>query len=85
MIIRPFGLYLVCIQISMKKVLYIGVAILGLTVVSCQKQEIKPISSTENTPEWKSVSEENKDSEKNGLNDPTLITDPNNDPDGNGK
>ena len=68
----------------MKRIIYIGFAILGLTVVSCQKQEIKPIVDTENTPEWKSVTEGDKDLERD-FEDPNLITDPNNDPDGNGK
>lgn len=80
---KAFHLYLVI----MKRVLIIAIAFLGLGIVSCQKQEIKPIPQEVSIPEWDRVSDDGDELliEKDSGNGPAMITDPNNDPDGNGK
>lgn len=66
----------------MKRVIHIAFVIVGLLVVSCSKENIRPVS-TENevVPEWRSASAPDLD---NGStpNGPGSITDPNNDDDG---
>ena len=70
----------------MRKLVYIAVAFLGFVVVSCQKQEIKPVPATQDVPEWNSISENEDDIlREDDQNNPSRITDPNNDPEGDGK
>ena len=66
----------------MKKLLIISIAVLGLGIVSCQKQEIAPNTDDLELPVW----EENArigDGGDNGSDDGTIgeITDPNNEND----
>ncbi|MFK7786338.1 MAG: hypothetical protein AB8B56_14560 [Crocinitomicaceae bacterium] len=37
----------------MKKVIYIGVAVIGLALVSCNKQDVQPNSADPVVPTWK--------------------------------
>ena len=79
----------------MKKILYIFAVIFGLSVVSCQKQDIKPIADNGvEIPTWESsqrsgdTDEDDIDTHGNTNSDSGSssghdITDPNNDPDGN--
>lgn len=64
----------------MKKILYIFAVIFSLSVVSCQKQDIKPIDNNAvEVPTWESI-DKSGDIEGGGVD--LEITDPNNDPDG---
>ena len=54
----------------MKKVIYIGIAVVGLALASCSKQDIQPNSSDPVVPVWKS----NTADPSNGG---TVVTEPN--------
>lgn len=83
----------------MKRIIYIVIALFGLGMASCSKQEINPISNdTLVAPEWSSNERGTGDAAEgddsgstsgdNGSNSSTGdndITDPNNDPDGSKK
>lgn len=69
----------------MKKVLYIGIAIVALGLASCSKQDIQPNSSSDVVvPVWKSNTADDGgvvDPSSNGTNnDGSPIVDPNEDP-----
>lgn len=61
----------------MKKVLYIGIAVVALGLASCSKQDIQPNSAEPEVPVWKANTGgcENVDPNTNGSNEGG-ITDP---------
>ncbi|MCJ8289848.1 MAG: hypothetical protein HRT58_09310 [Crocinitomicaceae bacterium] len=60
----------------MKRVIYIGMAVFALGMVSCSKQDIQPNSTSETiVPSWKSGDGENADPSLGGTGGP-VITDP---------
>jgi hypothetical protein len=71
----------------MKRVVFLALVLLGLGVVSCNKENIRPIASdNEGVPVWKSSTPAPTTSV--GTTDSTVgqgITDPNNDEDGSSK
>ena len=80
----------------MNRILYISIAIIGLVLVSCSKQEIAPNSTnTLEVPTWSDERSTESEGDDTHVDDPTIddandngnddgaITDPNNDPDGN--
>jgi len=73
----------------MKKLFLIGFVIVAGLVVSCEKQDIKPIQCNhDETPTWedrKSVSTVSSTDGNEGDGNGGGITDPNNDEDGNGR
>ena len=70
----------------MKKGLYILLFIFGFIVVSCDKQEFRPLMDGDDCPEWNSDFQRGGEpGEDGGIDedeDGDDITDPNDDPDG---
>ena len=61
----------------MKRVIYIGIAVFALGMVSCSKQDVTPnCSSDPIVPSWKSGGGDVTDPELGGSDGGTLITDP---------
>ena len=61
----------------MKRVIYIGIAVFALGMVSCSKQDVTPNSSSDTiVPSWKSFDEGNTDPNAGGTNGGSTITDP---------
>lgn len=61
----------------MKRIIYSAAVVLALGVVSCSKQDIRPVGSTEKVPVWRGSTTGNSDVDPNVGG---KITDPNNDP-----
>lgn len=67
----------------MKRIIYISFILVGLTVVSCSKQQISPtVDSVGDVPTWKS-SKSSSDDVTSPIGGGGSITDPNNDKDEN--
>ena len=50
----------------MKRVIYIGIAVVALGLASCSKEDIQPNSTSENiVPVWKSLDNENTQPQNN--------------------
>jgi len=62
----------------MKKVIYIGVAVIGLALVSCSKQDVQPNSADPVVPTWKANTggNENVNDPNTGSSNEGGITDP---------
>lgn len=63
----------------MKKVIYLAFVVVGLSAVSCSKENVLPIATDNQAiPMWKSSSVPEAGN-SSGSNEPGSITDPNND------
>lgn len=71
----------------MKKSIYIGLLLMGLFVVSCAKEDIRPNAVNNEVPVWGAFEKGDDDiiDDEDDPGDGGGITDPNNDPDGNSK
>jgi hypothetical protein len=69
----------------MKRIIYISFILVGLTVVSCSKEQIQPVVNyNEDAPIWKSSNSSSNDTGSTS-GDTGSITDPNNDKDENSR
>jgi hypothetical protein len=69
----------------MKRIIYISFILVGVTMVSCSKEQIKPVvESSDAVPVWKSAGTVTNDTGATGGGTGT-ITDPNNDKDENSR
>lgn len=78
----------------MKRIFYIALFLFGIVAISCNKQEITPVTNDlKRSPVWNSFEDDSRSSnEKSGISDDDIIddgtddgtgiTDPNDDPDG---